>query len=106
MAANADPNSGYFIIFDGLPGHIGGTSVATPVWAGILAGMNQQRKQQGLPPFDHLHEKLYALQGQGFRDIIEGNNNDEDVLGYEAGPGWDYCTGWGAPLVTTLASLL
>lgn len=106
VAANADPKSGYFIIFDGLPGTIGGTSAATPVWAGILAGMNQQRKIKGLPSLDHLQDKLYSLKGQGFRDIIEGNNSAHGVAGYEAGPGWDYCTGWGAPDVAKLATFL
>lgn len=106
VAANADPNSGYFITFDGNPSKMGGTSAATPVWAGILTGINQQRKKAGLPALNHIHEKLYALQGQGFRDIVAGNNSDQGVGGYEAGPGWDYCTGWGTPDVAKLEALL
>jgi kumamolisin len=33
------------------------------------------------------------------RDITAGNNDVEGLLNgqYPAGPGWDACTGWGAP---------
>ncbi|GAB4074695.1 S53 family peptidase [Barrientosiimonas marina] len=106
VAANADPNSGYFITFDGNPGTVGGTSAATPVWAGILAGINQQRENADLPALDHIHEKLYALGGKGFRDIVSGNNSSQGIGGYHAGPGWDYCTGWGVPDVAKLAENL
>jgi kumamolisin len=37
----------------------------------------------------------------GFRDITSGNNG-----AYAAGPGWDACTGLGAPDGTTLLSRL
>lgn len=106
VAANADSDSGYFIVFDGAPGVIGGTSAATPVWAGIIAGIKQQYKKEKLPLLNQLHDKLYALKGQGFRDIVQGNNSNNGVVGFEAGPGWDYCTGWGTPDVEKLASLL
>ncbi|ASG24014.1 hypothetical protein Y958_24035 [Nitrospirillum viridazoti CBAmc] len=33
------------------------------------------------------------------RDIVSGNNDTDALLNskYQAGPGWDACTGWGAP---------
>ncbi|HET7579981.1 MAG TPA: S53 family peptidase [Bacillales bacterium] len=106
VAANADPESGYFIIFNGSPGVIGGTSASCPVWAAILTGMNQQRKSVGLELLSNIHDKLYTLDGKGFRDIDQGNNSYGGVEGYQAKPGWDYCTGWGSPNVGKLASLL
>lgn len=106
VAANADPDSGYFIVFNGTSGVIGGTSASSPVWAAILAGMNQQRQTEGLKPLANFHEALYALKGQGFRDITKGNNNYDGVVGYDAKTGWDYCTGWGSPDVAKLEQLL
>lgn len=106
VAANADPDSGYFIMFNGSPGVIGGTSASSPVWAAILAGINQQRQSDGLKPLANFHEALYGLGGKGFRDITEGNNNYDGVTGYNAKAGWDYCTGWGSPDVAKLEELL
>jgi kumamolisin len=33
------------------------------------------------------------------RDITSGNNDTDGLLDgqFQAGPGWDVCTGWGAP---------
>lgn len=106
VSANADPLSGYYVNFNGKHSVIGGTSASCPVWAAILVGMNQQRKSEGLKPLDNIHSKIYSLQGKGFRDITNGNNSYNGVTGYEAKQGWDYCTGWGVPIVSELATLL
>jgi subtilase family serine protease len=106
VAANADPDTGYWIIFGGQSGVVGGTSVSAPVWAGIVAGINQLRAARGLAPLGDFHDALYRLQGRGFRDITRGDNSYDGVRGYQAGPGWDFCTGWGAPNVSELAQLL
>src|SRR5207244_1748959 len=41
VAGDADPNSGYQIIVDGQQGVVGGTSAVAPLWAGLIAVINQ-----------------------------------------------------------------
>ena len=74
-----------------------GTSLATPVWAGIAAlAVNRSGGPVGL-----LNPSLYALYHSTyypelFHDVQLGNN------GYSAGPGWDAVTGLGSPIVSAL----
>ena len=99
VAANADPQTGYQVLVDGQALTVGGTSAVAPLWAGLLALINQQRgKSVGF-----LNPLLYQQinQSQVFRDIVGGNNN-----GYSAGPGWDACSGWGAADGTKLGNAL
>ncbi|GLQ86653.1 S53 family peptidase [Dyella flagellata] len=88
VCADADPMTGYEVLVGGQTQAIGGTSAAAPLWAGLLARINQQ---QGKPVGD-LHAALYQIGASALRDITQGNNG-----AYQAGPGWDACTGLGSP---------
>jgi kumamolisin len=90
VAGNADPVSGYVVRVDGKQFVIGGTSAVAPLWAGLVALLNQKLAR----PVGFLQPLLYgSLQGKGgTRDITEGNNGAQ-----QAGKGWDACTGWGSP---------
>jgi kumamolisin len=90
VAGDADPNTGYNVRVDGQDMVIGGTSAVAPLWAGLIALLNQQLGH----PVGFLNPLLYgALQNKNVTtDITEGNNG-----AYQAGPGWDACTGWGSP---------
>jgi kumamolisin len=90
VAGDADPASGYRVRVDGQNLVFGGTSAVAPLWAGLLALINQQLGT----PVGFLHPLLYgSLQGAGVtRDITLGDNGAQ-----QAGPGWDACTGWGSP---------
>jgi kumamolisin len=98
VAGNADPSSGYIIRVDGQTLVIGGTSAVAPLWAGLIAVANQQNgKTAGL-----LQPQIYAAKARsGFRDITAGSNG-----GFEAGPGWDACTGLGSPITASLIPFL
>lgn len=97
VALNADPATGYQIIFQGEPAVVGGTSVACPVMAAMVALANQARVAQGKRPVCGLAKTLYGESQQGlFRDIVRGNNTFNGVQGYEASAGWDACTGHGS----------
>ena len=89
---------------DGYYYSVGGTSAATPLWAGLMALINQQRAAQSQPPEGFVNPALYAL-GKGpsygtcFHDITVGNNtNFSSPEDYYAYPGYDLCTGWGTPI--------
>jgi hypothetical protein len=54
----------------------GGTSLATPIWAGILAMINQLRASSNLPTLNtaspvEAHEHLYALPSTSFNQVID-----------------------------------
>jgi kumamolisin len=89
VAGDASPLSGYSVRVDGQQAVIGGTSAVAPLWAGLTALLNQELGA----PVGFINPRLYALAGSdAFHDITQGNNN-----GFNAGPGWDACTGLGRP---------
>jgi kumamolisin len=96
VAGDADPNTGYSILVDGQSGAIGGTSAVAPLWAALVALINQSLGK----PVGFLNPLLYQEAGD-YRDITSGNNG-----AYSAAPGWDACTGLGSPEGTKLATAL
>jgi len=98
-AADADPQTGYLVRVDGQEFPIGGTSAVSPLFAGLLARVNQQLGR----PVGFLTPLLYGkLAAAGvFNDIVVGSNG-----AYDAGPGYDACTGWGSIDGTKLAGNL
>jgi len=97
VAANADPETGYKVRVDGIDLVFGGTSAVAPLWAGLIALINQYRKTQGKQSIGYLNPALYlqfdALrQANALRDVLVGNNG-----AFSAEPGWDACTGTGTP---------
>jgi len=102
VAANADPSTGYRIITDGENLVVGGTSAAAPLWAGIIASINQGLGRN----LGYVNSKLYSTlsftgPNKPFRDTTSGNNG-----AYTAKTGWDACTGLGTPNVTNLFNYL
>ena len=86
-------------------GSVGGTSCASPLWAGFMALVNQQAASLGKPVAGFPNPALYAL-GKGpypaytncFHDIVTGNNfNSQNPTRFPATSGYDLCTGWGTP---------
>ncbi|MED1305475.1 hypothetical protein P4U65_34360 [Bacillus pacificus] len=107
IACNADPVTGYQIIFQEQSMVIGGTSVSCPVFAAIVALANQRRTQQGMPLLSGLAKILYSQGIQSvYRDITVGNNTYNGVTGYNAEIGWDACTGFGSFDATELIKYL
>ena len=96
VAGDADPQTGYNVRVDGENLVIGGTSAVAPLWAALVARLNQAQGK----PLGFLNPTLYQTP-QGFRDIIEGNNGD-----FAATSGWDACTGMGSPQGAGLAKAL
>jgi kumamolisin len=93
VSALADPQTGFQIVdvsgtFDTrFP--TGGTSASAPLWAALIARINQALGAR----VGFLNPLLYTQFSTGvLRDITEGNNG-----AYQATSGWDACTGWGSP---------
>ncbi|MFF8942966.1 hypothetical protein ACF1A5_11970 [Streptomyces sp. NPDC014864] len=79
---------------------IGGTSLACPEWAGLVA-IADQINRGGLGLINPALYKLAsnpATYGTDFNDVTMGNNTAEaSVPGYPATTGWDPVTGLGTP---------
>lgn len=102
ISGNADPMTGYQVLVDGQQTVVGGTSAVAPLWAALVALLNQKLGMR----MGFLNPTLYSLSGSGFNDITSGNNDDSGLGYYCAGPGWDPCTGLGSPSAAALISAL
>ncbi len=111
VAGDADPSTGYQVrLVGGQRSVIGGTSAVAPLWAGLVALLNQKLAARAKPPAGFLNPLIYGLPttAAAFHDIVQGNNDIEGLGKYQAGPGWDACTGLGSPdggkLIAALAA--
>ncbi|KAJ7227821.1 family S53 protease [Mycena haematopus] len=88
---------------------VGGTSCASPIFASMIALVNDRLIAAGKPVLGFLNPFLYSPAGRGaFHDITSGNNPGCNTNGFSAGPGWDPVTGLGTPdfnLLLTAAGL-
>jgi kumamolisin len=96
VAGDADPDTGYNVRIDGTNTVIGGTSAVAPLWAALIARINQLNKT----PAGLLNPLLYG-NPKALRDITQGNNG-----GFNAVTGWDACTGLGSPNGPALTATL
>jgi kumamolisin len=96
VAGDASPETGYNVLYDGQAGVVGGTSAVAPLWAALIALLNQQRGSN----IGFANLALYQNAENGFHDITEGSNG-----AYSAGPGWDACTGLGSPNGSQLSQI-
>jgi kumamolisin len=92
VAGDADPYTGFDVIVDGREKTIGGTSAVAPLWAGLIACINQASAM----PIGFINPELYE-NSAAFRDITEGSNG-----AFKSGKGWDACTGLGSPIGTAI----
>jgi uncharacterized protein (TIGR03437 family) len=111
FAASPD-HDGYVVEIRGNLQVFGGTSLGTPVFAGLLALANQSLVAKGAlpqPGLGNINPTLYRLAQSStdvFHDVTGGSNNEpcaqasphcvNGMLGYAAGPGYDLATGLGS----------
>jgi len=99
VAGDADPETGYQVFVDGNQEVFGGTSAVAPLWAGLVARLNQALGT----PVGYFHPVLYGGLPGALNDITSGNNG-----AWKAARGWDPCTGLGSPdgqkILSTLQS--
>jgi kumamolisin len=88
VAADANPSSGVWVYASPYWYIVGGTSVATPVWAGIVNSAGH------FYPASQELSTLYA--DQGTTPITIGTCGPNQ--GYLAGGVWNFCIGLGSPL--------
>lgn len=98
VSMDADKYTGMYVVSGGGQYMVGGTSVATPIWADIAALISQYTNEK----LHSLNPLLYQIARTGlynssFSQITSGTNGY-----YDAGPGWNPVTGLGTPKVSSL----
>jgi uncharacterized protein (TIGR03437 family) len=111
FAASPD-HDGYLAQTQGGPAIFGGTSVGTPVFAGLVGILNQYLVAKGTltqPGLGNVNPVLYRLAQSApfvYHDVLTGDIREpcaqgtpdcvNGFLGYSAGPGYDLATGLGS----------
>ena len=116
VAMDSDPYSGQYVGIT-VPGRAfafmagGGTSIAAPEWAGMLAVANAQRALANLPVLASVHAALYqnvlangSSYAQAFLDVKAGANGSCATCA--ATSGYDAASGLGTPNGTALLGFL
>ena len=100
-----------YLGFLGAWGVFGGTSAASPAWAGIVALLNQANGK----PAGFINSAIYSMAANTpsffgfslfgpFHDVTSGENSDTagqyGVDGFASTRGYDLTTGWGTPNVS------
>jgi kumamolisin len=103
VAADADPSTGLWVYSQGSPDEVGGTSLASPLWAGFTALIDQYLAAKHRPRLGDANPYLYRLASSKqpfppFHEITRGGN-----AVYRATPGYNMATGLGTPNVWNLA---
>ncbi|KAH8997714.1 subtilisin-like protein [Lactarius hatsudake] len=83
--------------FNGQEKMASGTSIATPVVAGIISLLNGWLISVGQDPLGFLNPWLYGRGLAALNDITEGSNPGCGTDGFTAIAGWDPVTGLGTP---------
>jgi uncharacterized protein (TIGR03437 family) len=121
VAFSGSPDhDGYLIVTSGTTETVGGTSAPTPLFAGMVALLNQSLVAQGIlsrPGLGNVNPLLYKLAQSTtdvFHDVTVGNNQIpceqgspscvDGLAGFLAGPGYDLTTGLGSIDVAHLAA--
>jgi tripeptidyl-peptidase I len=81
-----------------------GTSAASPIFASIIALLNDRRIATGKSVLGFLNPALYANPGV-LNDITSGSNPGCGTNGFPSISGWDAVTGLGTPNYGALARL-
>jgi pseudomonalisin len=94
-------SNGYTIVSDGSDSEGGGTSLSSPLWAGMWArvvGASPGKRGYGFAnPLIYAIGKNSKRYAQSFYDITTGTNGLN-----QAQTGWDYTTGFGVPRLSGL----
>jgi len=116
VSFNADPTTGQYTAIQPQGGSLswvsaGGTSLATPQWAGLIAIANAQRARAGTAALGAPHGALYTTiasvpgnYAAALADVHSGS--DGSCVSCSAHTGYDAPSGLGTPNTTSLSNLL
>ena len=97
------PMNRYALYVNGVASGAGGTSLAAPFMAGVLARYQQLT---GIRRSSAEYNAIFYTNPSAFYDITVGTNNTLITDGYAGTTGWDCVTGLGPPVGTSLYTQL
>jgi len=98
---------GYPVVCTGKAYLISGTSCASPVFAGIIALLNDHRLNNGKSTLGFLNPWLYSSKiSESLVDVVTDYNEGCDPIGWTAAEGWDPVSGLGYPNFGNLRDLI
>jgi hypothetical protein len=115
VSADADPETGYTVVWNDEIIPIGGTSAAAPLWASLLALTDAKCSES---PLGWVNPAIYYAASPHIKAVVindigkvSGSPNNNDYTGhggghYKVGTGYDMATGLGSPVGGTLADTL
>ncbi|KAJ7910908.1 subtilisin-like protein [Mycena leptocephala] len=78
--------------------HSGGTSASAPIFASVIAAVNDARIAARKSPVGFINPALYSEKfAHAFNDVTVGSNPGCQTQGFPAAPGWDPVSGLGTP---------
>ncbi|KAF7319284.1 ATP-binding cassette transporter [Mycena chlorophos] len=96
-----------YYVDDGDTGLVSGTDFATPVFASVIAMLNDELLTAGKSPMGFLNPWLYSPAGSAaLNDITVGSNPGCNTNGFSAGVSWDPVTGLGSPNYAAMKAAL
>jgi len=103
VAADANPYTGFVVVVEGQRVVVGGTSLATPLWAGMASLLDEytNRPLGLLNPYLYQIYKDSSLYSQAFHQVSFGYNG-----AYYATRGYNLVTGLGSPNLPALAKAI
>jgi kumamolisin len=102
VGANADPLTGYRVFLRGKWEVGAGTSAAAPLWAGLVARLNEARSEPVGLIAPLMYERFRRLiRSRAMVVITQGSNGL-----YRARKGWSACTGLGTPRGVELSRIV
>lgn len=87
----------YEVYVGGKVGGVSGTSAASPLFASVIALVNDRLVAAGKSPLGFLNPFLYSTGASALNDITSGSNPGCNTDGFSAKAGWDPVTGLGTP---------
>mgnify|MGYP001553604938 CR=1 FL=1 len=104
ISFDAAQGSGALVYNYGEIQQIGGTSLSSPIFAGLWARLQTAHANSLGFPASSLYSAVKSTPSL-VHDVTSGNNG-YGSYGYKAAKGWDYPTGWGSFIMSNLASYL
>ncbi|KAM3454511.1 hypothetical protein MY3296_002968 [Beauveria thailandica] len=100
---------GYRIVtvWNGATKIVDGTSASAPIFAAVVALLNDARLARGKAPLGFLNPWIYSVasRGGGFVDVVNGSTVGCNTTGFPATQGWDMASGFGTPWFPKLKEL-
>ncbi|VDB99691.1 unnamed protein product [Peniophora sp. CBMAI 1063] len=91
------------IVVGGQAGLVAGTSCSSPIFASVIALLNDRLISAGKAPLGFLNPFIYSAAGTAaLNDITTGSNPGCNTNGFPAEVGWDPLTGKGTPSFSRL----